>query len=165
VEIFPRYFRGYLRENCGKWKKCDLTAAWEQKFRENRGSSNDFCDHTAGRPVNFVFWLVRQVVGSLLGNRQQHLVSTTVSDICNYNGKSELSKLLISNSARITYEDNNNATSSAWNNYAIVVVDGKLSNHIKYAKCEAAVWPKLSTVAQCTNPMSADGAFTSVCAG
>jgi len=72
-----------------------------------------------------------------------------VSDISNYNGKSELSKLLISNSARITYKDNNNATSSAWNNYAIVVVDGKFCNHIKYAKCEAAVWPKLTTVALC----------------
>jgi len=48
MEIFPRYFCGYLRENCGKWnKKCDLTAAWEQKFRENRGGGNDFCDPTA----------------------------------------------------------------------------------------------------------------------
>ena len=100
-----------------------------------------------------------------MGNRQQHLVFSMVSDIRDYNGKSELSKLLISNSARITYEDNKNATSSEWNNYAIVVVDGKLSNHIKYVKCEAAMWPKLSTAALCTNPMSADGAFTSVCAG
>ena len=31
----------------------------------------------------------------------------------------------------------------------IVVVDGKFSNHIKYVKCEAAVWPKLMTVALC----------------
>jgi len=74
---------------------------------------------------------------------------STVSDISNYNGKSELSKLLVSNSARITYEDNKNATSSAWNNYAIVVVDGKFSNHIKYVKCNAAVWPELTTVALC----------------
>ena len=50
--------------------------------------------------------------------------------------KSELSKLLLSNSARITYEDNNNMTSSAWNNYVIVVVDGKFSNHIKCVKCD-----------------------------
>jgi len=50
--------------------------------------------------------------------------------------KSELSKLLISNSARTTYEDNNNVTSSAWNNYVIVVVDGKFSNHIKCVKCD-----------------------------
>ena len=50
--------------------------------------------------------------------------------------KSELSKLLLSNSARITYEDNNNAASSAWNNYVIVVVDGKFSNHIKCVKCD-----------------------------
>ena len=51
-------------------------------------------------------------------------------------GKSELSKLPISNSTRITDEDNNNATSSAWNNYVIVVVDGKFSNHIKCVKCD-----------------------------
>jgi len=51
-------------------------------------------------------------------------------------GKSELSKLPISNSTRITDEDNNNATSSAWNNYVIVVVDEKFSNHIKCVKCD-----------------------------
>jgi len=83
MEIFPRVFAGKVQE----MEKCNLTVAWEQKFRDNRGSGNDFCDHTTRRPVNFVFWLIRQLVGSFLGNRQQHPVFSTVSDISNYNGK------------------------------------------------------------------------------
>jgi len=73
MAIFPWYFPAVLSGKLREMEiKCDLTTAWEQKFRKTRSSGNDFCDNTAGTPVNFVFWLVRQLVGSFLGNRQQH---------------------------------------------------------------------------------------------
>ena len=41
MEIFP----WYLRENCGKLnKECELTAGWEQKLRESRGSGDIFLE-------------------------------------------------------------------------------------------------------------------------
>jgi len=40
--------------------------------------------------------------------------------------KSEILKLITSNSPRVSFQENNGASSSAWNNYVHVVVDGTL---------------------------------------
>ena len=50
--------------------------------------------------------------------------------------KQEKSKSIATNSERISYENNANATSMAWNDYVMVIVDGTFSMLINCLHCE-----------------------------
>jgi len=53
--------------------------------------------------------------------------------------KSEILKLITSNSPRVSFQENDGASSSAWNNYVLVVVDGTFAKYIKCLKCDAVL--------------------------
>ena len=53
--------------------------------------------------------------------------------------KSEILKLIVSNSPRVSFRENDGASSSAWNNYVLVVVDGTFAKFIKCLKCNTVL--------------------------
>jgi len=48
-------------------------------------------------------------------------------------------KLITSNSPRVSFQENDGASSSAWNNYVLVVVDSTFAKYIKCLKCDAVL--------------------------
>jgi hypothetical protein len=67
--------------------------------------------------------------------RLQYAVENTLFEIMEHMDKAELTNLVASNSPRVSFQVNKNATSNAWNSFAFVLVDGAFSVYLKRIDC------------------------------